>query len=85
MRFRLEADCTTEEILELLGCAGLPGPAGQGALATPLDVTGESRTAVSDLCPDGLGGYWLWVVAGEAGSRGAQEAVRLAEHLGALA
>jgi len=85
LRFRLEEACEPEQIRELLDRAGLPDPGRSETPATPLDVTGESRTAISDLCPDGLGGYWLWVVVGEAGTKGAHEAVRLAAHLGALA
>jgi len=85
LRFRLDGASAPEEIRELLDQAGLPDAEKQNAPATPLDVTGEARTAVSDLCPDGLGGYWLWVVVGEAGTKGAREAVRLAAHLGKLA
>ena len=85
LRFRLEGACEPDEIRKLLDQAGLPGPGKPEVSATPLDVTGESRTAASDLCPDGLGGYWLWVVSGEAGTKGAREAVRLATHLGVLA
>jgi len=85
LRFRLEGACDPEQIRDLLDQAGLPDPGKPETPATPLDVTGESRTAVSDLCSDGLGGYWLWVVVGEAGTKGAREAVRLAAHLGALA
>jgi hypothetical protein len=50
----------------------------EGEAATPLDVTEESWTRLSGLSNDGLGGFWLWGVAGEAGARGAQQAVRLA-------
>ena len=85
LRFRLGGPCEPEEVRKLLQQAGLPDPGTSEGPATPLDVTGESRTAVSDLCADGLGGYWLWVVVGEAGTKGAHEAVRLATHLGALA
>lgn len=84
LRFRLERDCETCELVELLRQAGLPDPATPEAPRTPLDVTGEVRIGVSGLTADGLGGFWLWVVAGEAGAKGAQQAVRLATHLGAL-
>lgn len=85
LRFRLVGACEPDEIRKLLDQAGLPDPGSLKTPATPLDVIGESRTVVSDLCPDGLGGYWLWVVVGEAGTKGAHEAVRLAGHLGVLA
>ena len=48
---------------------------------TPLDVTDEMRTSLSGLAEDGLGAYWLWVVAGETAARGAHRAVRLAATL----
>ena len=49
--------------------------------ATPLDVTDEMRTSLSELSEDGIGAYWLWAVAGETAARGAQRAVRLAATL----
>jgi aspartate-semialdehyde dehydrogenase len=85
LRFRPDAACAEGEIRRLLDQAGLPDPAAPVPAPTPLDVIGETRTAASDLCSDGLGGYWLWIVAGEAGAKGAREAVRLATHLGLLA
>ena len=57
---------------------------GEDSPATPLEVTGELRTSLAELTEDGLGGYWLWVVAGEAASKSAHEALRLAEQLGVL-
>jgi aspartate-semialdehyde dehydrogenase len=81
LRFRLESPATIESVRAALEEQGLIGsPVADGA-ATPLDVTGEVRTSLSDLSEDGLGGFWLWGVAGETGSRGAQQAVRLAAAL----
>jgi aspartate-semialdehyde dehydrogenase len=73
LRFRLEAQAKIDDVRTVLEERGLHAPA-----STPLDVTGEACTSVSDLSEDGLGAFWLWGVAGEAGSRGAQQAVRLA-------
>jgi aspartate-semialdehyde dehydrogenase len=85
LRFRLRETCTLDQLRTLLAPIGLRDPAAADAARTPLDVIGEARTGASDLTEDGLGGFWLWVVAGEAGTKGAQQAVRLATHLGALA
>jgi len=85
LRFRLEQPCSLEELRTLLAPVGLKDPAAAEDPTTPLDVIGEVRTGASDLTEDGLGGFWLWAVAGEAGTKGARQAVRLATHLGALA
>jgi aspartate-semialdehyde dehydrogenase len=81
LRFRLDSEAVIEDVRVALDEQGLLGAPVAGAAATPLDVTGEVRTSLSDLSEDGLGGFWLWGVAGETGSRGAQQAVRLAAAL----
>jgi aspartate-semialdehyde dehydrogenase len=81
LRFRLEGEASLGEVRAALEEQGLLGSPVSDAAATPLDVTGEVRTSLSDLSEDGLGGFWLWGVAGETGSRGAQQAVRLAAAL----
>lgn len=50
-----------------------------GIAATPLDAVGDRRASVSDVAADGLGGFWLWAVAGEVGPASAALAVRIAE------
>jgi aspartate-semialdehyde dehydrogenase len=50
---------------------------GRGA-CTPVDAAGERGIALCDLREDGLGGFWLWCVAGEAGAAAAELALRLA-------
>lgn len=52
--------------------------------ATPLDVSTESGIHLAEVSEDGLGGFWLWAVAGELGARRATLAVRLAGVLGEL-
>ena len=84
LRFRLERDTTPEEVRGVLERAGLSDPEAAGRPATPLEVTGQTRTSLSDPAEDGLGGFWLWVVAGETAARGAAQAVRLAAYLGRL-
>lgn len=53
-------------------------------VVTPLDAAGERRTSVSEISDDGIGGFWLWVIAGEAGPASAANAVRLADLAGRL-
>jgi aspartate-semialdehyde dehydrogenase len=81
LRFRLEREAAPEQICSVLGEVDLPVAGPHDTAATPLDLTGEASTRLSDLSEDGLGGFWLWGVAGEAGSRSAQQAVRLASAL----
>lgn len=54
------------------------------AAETPADVAGEQRIDVSWVGEDGMGGFWIWAVAGEAGAACADQAVRLAEMAGRL-
>lgn len=80
--------------LELVSSASLAGVrsawdapdalARAGSMTTPIETAGERVTIVSGVREDGLGGYWLWAVAGEAGSAPAIQAVRLARMLGGL-
>jgi aspartate-semialdehyde dehydrogenase len=81
LRFRLDGEAVIEDVRAALEEQDLLDAPVAGEAATPLDVTGEVRTSLSDLSEDGLGGFWLWGVAGETGSRGAQQAVRLAAAL----
>jgi aspartate-semialdehyde dehydrogenase len=80
LRLRLGREAAPEAVAAVLRERGLlaEGPA---TAATPLDVTGEMRTTCGAPRPDGLGGWWLWGVAGEAGSRPARQAVQLAAAL----
>jgi aspartate-semialdehyde dehydrogenase len=81
LRFRLARAGKVEAVRAALEEQGLLEGADGGAAPTPLDVTGETRTCLSDPVEDGLGAYWVWGAAGEAGPRGARQAVRLAAAL----
>jgi aspartate-semialdehyde dehydrogenase len=81
LRFRLAREGKVEEVRAALEEQGLLEGADGGAAATPLDVTGETRTCLADPAEDGLGAYWVWGVAGATGPRGARQAVRLAAAL----
>lgn len=79
LRFRTSGQVATDEVAALLTEAGLLD--GTSMAVTPLDVTGESTLRYSNLAVDGLGGFWLWGVSGDAGTRVADQAVRLAARL----
>ena len=84
LRFRPRSATRLEELRRLIGEAGLSENDGPPKETTPLDVTGEIRTRVADVSEDGLGGFWLWIVAGEADSKGADQAMQIVTRLGAL-
>lgn len=48
---------------------------------TPVEISSEHRSRLVDLTEDGLGGFWVWAVAGETAARSAHEAVRVADAL----
>jgi len=58
--------------------AAFEPPDGDGP-TTPAEVSDEYTTRLAELAEDGLGGIWIWAVAGEAGAKGAHQAVRLAD------
>lgn len=80
----LRSETTVANLREAF--AGGRGPKGTslGGLSTPIEAAGERRTTVSGVSEDGLGGFWLWAVAGEAGAAAAWQAVRLAGMAGRL-
>jgi len=84
LHFRLRAESSVEEIGTVLGEGRMLQPPGADQPTTPLEVAAEIRIGLSNLSEDGLGGYWLWAVAGEATAAGADRAVRLAASLGGL-
>ncbi len=74
LRVRLSRETTPQQLSEIL--AGL-GVAVDGK-RTPLEQSAERGTSVAEISPDGLDGFWLWAVAGEAHARSAELAVRTA-------
>jgi len=51
---------------------------------TPLEVAQEYRTSLARISADGLGGFWIWAVAGESAAKGAEQAIRIADALSDL-
>jgi len=69
-----------EELRRALSENGLaPGEERGPLVSTPMEVAGERTLRVGELSADGLGGFWLWAVAGRSDSRAAELAVDLAK------
>lgn len=81
MRVRLGGQATLEQVRSALRAwVDTEG----NSPATPLDVTEQGRASLAELAEDGLGGFWLWVVAGGASAKSADQAVRLAQQISDL-
>jgi aspartate-semialdehyde dehydrogenase len=78
LRLRFQNGSTIERIREVVAASREADGADAAAPETPMDVIGKSTLSLSNCSEDGLGGFWVWAVAGEAGRRAAEQAVRLA-------
>jgi aspartate-semialdehyde dehydrogenase len=84
LRLLPEEPAGVEEVERALRSAeGLRGPAATTA-DTPLEAAEGMRIDVARVREDGLGGVWLWAVAGEADAAAADQALRMAAGLAAL-
>jgi len=84
LRVLLDASTTPERIREVFATSGLVQAAAEGPPATPLDVAEQRQLTLAEVSEDGLGGYWLWLVAGATDRRLSEQAIRLARHVGDL-
>ena len=86
LRFRLASHAEAEDVRQVLGgAAGCESPAEPGRVGhTPVDVASENTVRLGLPTADGLGGFWLWAVAGDSGALAADRAVRLADRLAGL-
>jgi aspartate-semialdehyde dehydrogenase len=80
----LERPAGVEEVADVLGRGPALVAPSAAAAATPLEAIGRRRTNISELVGDGLGGFWIWAVAGEVATWAADHAVRLAEAMADL-
>jgi hypothetical protein len=62
---------------------GLRGPAASTA-DSPIDAAEGGRMDVARIRADGMGGFWLWAVAGDADAAAAEQALRMAAELAPL-
>jgi len=79
LRLRTPNGAGLEQVREALRDGGLePDPGAGPLISTPMDVANERALRLGELSADGLGGFWLWAVAGKSGTRSAEIAVDLA-------
>ena len=84
LRVLPEEHAGTEELERALRQAeGVRGPSPSTA-DTPMDAAERTGIDVSGLREDGVGGIWLWAVAGDADGAAAEQALRMAAGLAAL-
>jgi aspartate-semialdehyde dehydrogenase len=84
LRVLFDGAATVERIGEVLGASELVEVGTAGPSASPMDVSEQRQLKLAEVSEDGLGGFWLWLVAGETDRRRSEQAIRLAERLSAL-
>ena len=79
LRLRTPNGAELDEVRRALAESDLaPRQGGGPSIWTPLEVANERAIRVGDLSADGLGGFWIWAVAGRSGARAAEMAVDFA-------
>jgi aspartate-semialdehyde dehydrogenase len=84
LRLRLRGEPSAAQVAETLVDEDRLDASSDDRPSTPLEVSTLRRTCVAEVSEDGLGGLWLWAVAGEAPAKAAQHAVRVAARVGGL-
>jgi aspartate-semialdehyde dehydrogenase len=79
LRLKLARDAGAEALAEAIGADRKASRPRRGTAETPLAAPEERRTDVSEVVEDGIGGFWVWAIAGEAGGAAAEQAVLAAE------
>jgi aspartate-semialdehyde dehydrogenase len=82
LNLRTRSDATLAEIERILRSSPFFGPPVAAPQATPLVAGSEIGVVVAKPTDDGLGGYWVWVVAGEVELYSASLAAKLAGESG---
>ena len=77
VHLRTRSPATLAGLNQLLSSSEFFGPPVPATEVTTLGVSCESAIVVSEPADDGLGGFWIWAVAGEVDSRTARLAVTL--------
>jgi aspartate-semialdehyde dehydrogenase len=76
LRLRTSNGAELDDVQRAFAESGLTPEQGGGRLiSTPLEVANECAIKLGELSADGLGGFWLWAVAGRSGRRAAKMAV----------
>ncbi len=80
LNLRTSNGASLEDLRRALSDNGLePGEERGPLVSTPMEVAHERTIRLGELSADGLGGFWLWAVAGGSNSRAAEFAVDLAK------
>ncbi len=82
LRVATERTAAVKDVLRAIGEDPRLAEPSHTTAATPLEVVEEQTIAVSLVSDDGAGGFWIWAVAGEAGTAAVEQAVLLAASLG---
>ena len=77
LHLRTRASTSLDELRQTLSSSPFFAPPQAANEVTPLLVATESCLRVAEPVEDGIGGFWIWAAAGEAGARAAQLAARL--------
>ena len=77
LRVSFQGDVSLETLTDALSHSRFFDPP-QDPGETPLELAQERRLSIAPPQPDGMGGFWIWAVAGEVGGRAAAHAVRIA-------
>ncbi len=78
LRLDLASASTVDGVRSVFGANCGVRLAGAGSKWTPLGAPEDRRTDVCEISEDGLGGYWIWAIAGAAGRASAERAVSAA-------
>lgn len=77
-RVTLGAPASIDQVRSALGAQICPPRGAAEAGNTPMEAAVETSPLLSAVTADGRGGFWLWAVAGDAGTAWARQAVELA-------
>lgn len=78
LRFVPERRATVEDVAQsFAGLRGISSPSSTGP-ATPIESHEVRHISVSEVAEDGIGGFWIWAVASEAGAAAAEQALDVA-------
>jgi len=78
VRLKLADRVPLDRLKEVTSAAGFFAMPGGGSSPTPLDLSIERLENTAEWSEDGVGGFWVWAVAGDGERKAADQAFRLA-------
>jgi aspartate-semialdehyde dehydrogenase len=75
LRLKFEREVSVEGVAAAIGRSRTLSPPRRISALTPLGAPEERRTEIGEIVEDGIGGFWIWAIAGEAGAAAAEHAV----------